>query len=82
MKSTLLSEYVAWIGAAILVLVTAYYMIFGRANPKYKYQRAFGMKSEILGNKSAEVPAKVILCTLGSAAVCFVTAGALYANGL
>ena len=82
METTELSELIAWAGAAILTLVIAYYMVFGKADIQYKYQKVFGLKSTVLSNKSAKIPTKVALYAFGSAAVCFVVAGVLYAQGL
>jgi hypothetical protein len=76
-----LSEYFAWAGGGVVLLVNAFYMIFGKVDHEHKYKKVFGIKSNILGNKSAVIPKKVLIYTFSSSGVLLSTATLLYILG-
>jgi len=77
----LVSEIFAWLGAFILIAVTLFFMVFGKQSADRKYQKIFGRTSEILGNKSAVIPLKVLVYTFMAAFFCFFVAAILYSGG-
>lgn len=77
----MISELLAWLAAAILVGVVAFYSVTGKPDKRYKYQKVFGLKSVTLGNKSAVIPGKVLVYTFALSGVCVVVALIAYTFG-
>ena len=75
-------EIISWFGAAILMAVIVFYMVFGQVSLKRKHRKVFGIDNVILGNKSAEIPRIVLIYTFGASFTCFLLAFYLSQYGI